>query len=350
MPQPTCHTLSFHGSGGEYFRIWIVNIALTLVTLGIYSAWAKVRTKRYFYENTRLRGVSFTYLAKPKQILKGRMLALLILLPIFSIPALMPGPKGEYLSQALLLLLIPLLMVLGRRFNLRNSAFRNIRFGFTGGYFPLLGRFLLLLVITILSAGLALPYAHHKVQKYLIDKSRYGQGPFHARFTAGEFYMAFFKAFAFTALAGIAITMLGIFLVDLASPALVVLQEGDYRQLYFVGGFLIAFTFMLIYQFILRSFMLCVIWDGTRLGSEHRFMTRINALKLSWIHLSNLFLMLVTLGLFYPWAKVRATRYAVDHIQLHSLQPLDDFLADLDEQGSVVGEEMGDLLDVDFGL
>lgn len=36
---------SFTGSAGEYFRIWIVNIALSIVTLGIYSAWAKVRTK-----------------------------------------------------------------------------------------------------------------------------------------------------------------------------------------------------------------------------------------------------------------------------------------------------------------
>ncbi len=30
----------FTGNGGEYFRIWIVNLMLTIVTLGIYSAWA----------------------------------------------------------------------------------------------------------------------------------------------------------------------------------------------------------------------------------------------------------------------------------------------------------------------
>lgn len=37
---------AFHGSAGEYFRIWIVNVLLSIVTLGIYSAWAKVRTRR----------------------------------------------------------------------------------------------------------------------------------------------------------------------------------------------------------------------------------------------------------------------------------------------------------------
>ncbi|MCS6766168.1 MAG: DUF898 domain-containing protein, partial [Candidatus Protistobacter heckmanni] len=34
--------LRFTGSGAEYFRIWIVNLSLSVLTLGIYSAWAKV--------------------------------------------------------------------------------------------------------------------------------------------------------------------------------------------------------------------------------------------------------------------------------------------------------------------
>ncbi|MEM9624119.1 MAG: DUF898 family protein, partial [Pseudomonadota bacterium] len=44
--QSRSSTLSFTGDGTEYFRIWIVNLTLTLLTLGIYSAWAKVRTNR----------------------------------------------------------------------------------------------------------------------------------------------------------------------------------------------------------------------------------------------------------------------------------------------------------------
>jgi hypothetical protein len=41
--------IEFTGTAGEYFGIWIVNILLTIVTVGFYSAWAKVRRKRYFY-------------------------------------------------------------------------------------------------------------------------------------------------------------------------------------------------------------------------------------------------------------------------------------------------------------
>src|SRR6201988_318105 len=65
----------FTGTAAEYFRIWIVNLFFSLVTLGIYSAWAKVRKRRYFYGSTRLDGDSFDYFARPKAILNGRILA-----------------------------------------------------------------------------------------------------------------------------------------------------------------------------------------------------------------------------------------------------------------------------------
>src|SRR5690606_19467483 len=65
----------FTGSGGEYFRIWIVNLLLSILSLGIYSAWAKVRRQRYFHRNTRLAGSAFDYHARPAAILLGRIVA-----------------------------------------------------------------------------------------------------------------------------------------------------------------------------------------------------------------------------------------------------------------------------------
>src|SRR6478735_8819447 len=74
------HQLRFEGSGGEYFKIWIVNLALSIVTLGIFSAWAKVRSKRYFYGNTYIGEHGFDYHGSPLRILVGRIIALAILL------------------------------------------------------------------------------------------------------------------------------------------------------------------------------------------------------------------------------------------------------------------------------
>ena len=53
------YPFEFHGQATEYFKIWIVNVLLTVLTLGIYSAWAKVRTMRYFYGHTVLDNSSF---------------------------------------------------------------------------------------------------------------------------------------------------------------------------------------------------------------------------------------------------------------------------------------------------
>ncbi|HXI78282.1 MAG TPA: DUF898 family protein, partial [Steroidobacteraceae bacterium] len=64
--------LRFTGSGAEYFGIWIVNLLLTIVTLGIYSAWAKVRRLQYFYRNTEIAGSSFVFHGSPVRILIGR--------------------------------------------------------------------------------------------------------------------------------------------------------------------------------------------------------------------------------------------------------------------------------------
>src|SRR5215475_7269273 len=74
-PEP----LRFTGTGSEYFGIWIVNLLLTIITLGIYSAWAKVRRLQYFYRHTELAGSSFDFHGSPTRILVGRILAVVLL-------------------------------------------------------------------------------------------------------------------------------------------------------------------------------------------------------------------------------------------------------------------------------
>jgi len=62
------YPVEFNGKGFEFFKIWIVNVLLTIVTLSLYAPWAKVRTRRYFYGNTVIDNSSFEYHATGKQI------------------------------------------------------------------------------------------------------------------------------------------------------------------------------------------------------------------------------------------------------------------------------------------
>ena len=68
----------FSGDASEYFGIYMVNNIFTWLTLGIYSAWAKVRTLQYFYGNTELAGGRFQFTASPLRILRGRVIAFLL--------------------------------------------------------------------------------------------------------------------------------------------------------------------------------------------------------------------------------------------------------------------------------
>ena len=122
----------FTGTGGEYFRIWIVNLLLTVLTLGIYSAWAKVRRMRYFYGSTRLAGSAFEYHGKPLQILKGRLIAVGVVVVLSVLTTIWP------LTNVLFVLLIlfgtPWIIVKARTFHMRVSSYRNIRFNFQQEY------------------------------------------------------------------------------------------------------------------------------------------------------------------------------------------------------------------------
>ena len=65
------------------FWNWIVNVILSIVTLGIYSAWAKVRRETYFKNNTKIADNNFGY-HTGGQILKGRLIAFAVIV-VFNI-------------------------------------------------------------------------------------------------------------------------------------------------------------------------------------------------------------------------------------------------------------------------
>ena len=128
--QKEAQPFEFTGRGGEYFRIWIVNLALTILTLGIYSAWAKVRRLQYFYRNTALAGSSFDYHGNPLAILKGRLIAVGLLV-IYNFAGAFNMALGLAVLAALLAV-APWLIQRSISFKLVNSSYRGLRFHFAG--------------------------------------------------------------------------------------------------------------------------------------------------------------------------------------------------------------------------
>src|SRR6185437_2774899 len=122
--------LRFTGTGSDYFGIWIVNLLLTIITLGIYSPWAKVRRLHYFYRHTALAGSSFDFHGSPVRILIGRAIAVAMLLA-YNISARLKSP----LTLVLLILfaaVLPWLLRNSLRFRLYNTSWRGTSFHFRG--------------------------------------------------------------------------------------------------------------------------------------------------------------------------------------------------------------------------
>src|SRR5262245_39325722 len=166
--EPDWHPFEFRGTGGEFFRIWIVNLALTLITLGIYSAWAKVRTRRYFYGNTVVAGHAFDYHAAPLRILIGRAIAVGLFIVYNIISRLSPLVAAP--AVIVFLVAIPWLIVAAQRFNARNTSYRNVRFNFIGTYGGAFKAFLLWPLAGAVTLGGLMPLAHRARNYFYINK------------------------------------------------------------------------------------------------------------------------------------------------------------------------------------
>ncbi len=175
----------FEGKTSEYFGIWIVNLLLSIVSLGIYSAWAKVRRKKYFYNNTLIENVGFDYHAKPISILKGRLIAVALLVVAAINPIL------QSLVFLLIFIALPWLVVRGSIFNSRNSSHRGLRFDFIGTVGKAVGVFIGLPLLTVVTFGLAAPYAAHEKNQFLMNNHRFGLSQFDMKRVVKGFYKVY---------------------------------------------------------------------------------------------------------------------------------------------------------------
>lgn len=346
MSIPQRYPFVFTGTGGEYFRIWIVNIALTIITLGIYSAWAKVRTNRWFYGHTLLDNSPFSYLATPMQILKGRLIAaaLLILYTITSSTA----PLIAGIIMIGIMIASPWIIVMALRFASRQSAYRGLKFNFTGTVGEAAIVYLLLPALSFITLGLALPYTAYRQVRFLASNYVYG--------TTEATYEGSLKPFWGVYLSALVLLFIpmGILAYAFFSAYQLGLSGMPKELIYAAIGTLVLVgvaSFYLIIP-IIAAFVQArkanLFYNHTVLDSV-RFESTQRARDLIWIYVSNLILIAVTFGLFIPFATVRLARYRAEHLTLIS-HDLASFTAQARENMSAVGGEISDLFDMEIGI
>ena len=337
------YRLRFEGSAREYFKIWIVNLALTIVTFGVFSAWAKVRSKRYFYGNTYIADHAFDYLASPWRILLGRLIAL-ILLGGYSLTSAF-APKAVGFWALLFVVALPWLIKSSLRFSARNTSYRNLRFDFHGTYWGALKAFELWQAWAIVTLFIALPFAHRARDYYNINNHSYGPAQFHAKIPVGRLYKIYLLAVAL---------VLGLLVTALAVNSVIWAATGAAKTTFMTSVTTTSISIYVLAFLALPPAIGALTFNlalgNTRLSDGIQFESRLSAVRMSWMVISNLLATVVSLGLLYPWARVRMARYRASCITVISSTDIGEFTAPLVKSGSAIGEEIASFFDIDFGL
>ena len=340
---PYVEQLVFNGSGSEYFGIWIVNLLLSIVTFGIYSAWAKVRKAKYMYGATSVGGTSFEYHGNPLAILKGRAIALVLVLG-YQGALVLSKPIGLAIFGAFMLL-TPWLVWKSLQYKLHNSSFRGIRFSFRGTLGNAYVTFLGWPFLNIFTLGLLSPFVHQRLKQYQHGESYFGKSRFRFDASAGAFYLQYLVAFMI-ALAGIVALVGIVWLSPLQQFGLVNTKAVPIK---FFVGFICAYVWLFALFPLFFTLIQNLIWSHTALNGS-RFDSRMKWGRMTFIAITNLLGIICTFGLFTPFAQIRSMRYRITSLSIAMTESLDQFASAPASELAATGEGVSDLLGFDISL
>ena len=371
--------LVFTGSGSEYFRLWIVNLLLMLITLGIYFPWAKVRKLRYFYGNTLVGGEPLGFHGDPKKMFKGYVLVA-VLFGCYSAAGKFSRGAG-FIALLVIAALWPALLKSSMQFRLANTSWRGLRFRFTGSlvdaYRAALPLFLpgalivgasafrdvspqtqgqLAILIGLLGLGsmVLAPWLLWNLKKY--QHTNYSLGAEQTRFSASiwSFYKLSLKVIG--VYLGLVITVSIVFglafWISGGPAAMSASGKADPTTMALAFFWIVPFAFILFIG--LNAFSVArsqdLIWNHT--ASEHaQFQSRLRFRSLFWLNIKNWLLTALTLGLYWPFAVVATRRLRLQSASIALTMDVEQLMADSGSNaGEAAGDAAGDFFGFDIGL
>ena len=369
----------FTGSGSEYFRIWIVNLLLMLLTLGLYYPWAKVRRMRYFHGNTLVGGEPLDFHGDPKKMLKGFLMVGLLLVA-YSTAGKFSATAG-FVAFLIVVAIWPALLKSSMQFRLANTSWRGLRFGFHGSlrdvyravlplFIPgaiILGAMALVtdpdhppawygftMLGVMLLALLLAPWLLWNLKQY--QHNHYGLASLQTSFraTLGSFYKLQLKISGVGLLAIVGTALL----ITLATYAFAdnvsaTLGRGG-RAAVALGAMLGAFAGLLAMLVVIKPYatsrMQNLLWSRTGNASV-RFLSHLKFRSLLWLTIKNWLLVVITLGLYWPFAAVALARMRLQAVTVKTRIDLDTLVSQMrHNEGEAAGDAAGDLFGVDIGL
>jgi len=326
----------FIGSGREYFQIWITNFLLCLLTLGLFTPWAKVRAKRYFYSRTILGQCSFSYTGDPWRILSGRLILVVLILLLFLSDVLFFVSVKTFLICIIFLgPIIPFVIWKSAIFNFSNSSHRGISFSMGFKLSEVYSWFFITLFKIIFTLGIYSLTLSYQYRAFVISHLRFGQTKFHHKISQIAVLkkvlpLAFLLGFVSVGIS---------WLASVVAPATVPLIDDTVSWLNLIVFFGISDAISTDY-----------ICDHLQLDSI-RFRSNINKWELIQLYLKAGILTLISLGLAWPWVRIQIIRYKLENIKIHaSAEVLEGFKQDNQQREKSAGGFASEFLEFDFGI
>jgi uncharacterized membrane protein YjgN (DUF898 family) len=311
---PPVHAAAFHGHGGDLFAIRVLNLALSLVTAGIYSFWGKAKIRRYVCAQTEFQNDRFVFHGVGPELLRGWLKGLPFIALIILVPNLLPlfwqNPSALWVAQwvalGLFLVFWPLARAGAYRYRLNRMSWRGVRFSFRGSTWRFLSIHLFSYLWVALTLGLYTPFLQVRARRFLYNQTHFGDGVF--QFTGHGRHLVTNYIFAVPA----SFLTLGLFWAWWSAL----------RHRYF--------------------------WAHTTFAGA-RFRCTATGGKLLRLWLGNLLLIIPTLGLAASWATTRTARFWTRNVQVVGDPDLAAIRQD-ERATSAVGESFADFLGFDFGF
>lgn len=363
--------LRFTGTGSEYFRIWVINTLLTLLTLGLYSPWAKRRKLRWFARHTFLDGEAFDFHGDPRRILVGRVLALGLVVGYTH--AFQWSLWAGWGMLAVLYLFGPALFAGAQRFRLGNTSWRGVRFGFHAGASVVYASCLPLVVAwTVTSVGVAagmapwlvglatlavvmgFPIAHGWLKRFQHQHAVYGTLPFRFDFSVRGFYGLYLALVGLVAAVSIGSGVASFAVLGMLGASGVGVDPRLISALVAVGS---AVLMLVLAWPTYMARLQRLVWSNTRLAGGIEFRYELQAGTLAKVLATHGLLVPLTLGLYWPFVAVRLARLRIEALTVLADEPLGEMVVPArGERGAhasgkrgAVGDAAADAFGLDLG-
>jgi uncharacterized membrane protein YjgN (DUF898 family) len=347
------HHPIFWGRGRTLFGIFIINTFFSLVTLGLYSFWGRVRIRQYLSSQTGFAKIRFSYHGTAQELLKGWSKAfavfglpyvLLSFVPFMSdqIPTWIPN----VLAGTMVLCFIPIAVVGSHRYRLSRTSLGTVRFSFRGRVYEYMKIWFFGILLTVLTAGIYYPFFENARRKFLVVHSYFGNRHFTYEGTGGGLFQIYAKALGLILL--ILACVIGISAGPEALSSLTMWPSDDWHGLFLNSALLTGLLALLIPWFYLQAAKQRYQWNHSDFGDAH-FHFSASTWNLCELRLINFLMLILTFGLAWPWVQVRNLQFLYYHLSLQG--PLDFQRIEQEAlDASPLGEELAGYFDAGFDL